>query len=370
MLFKSKMNQTLFLIGLLIVTSFLYNRYKNKMHRESLEDNDAMIQKYLLSVDDVMNHGIRNKKPILWIHIEYTYNARHWESFGSRSSYALNQPYLYLTLRSIIHHCNKSFHICLIDDKSFKKLLPDWQHIDMTRLADPIKYYKRQLAMAKILYKYGGLHVPASFLCMRNLHEMYENGTSFGRMFLVENVDRNVSSVHSDFAACLCVMGAHKENPTVEKLISYMETTLAHDYTEESRFLGKFSEWCEQHGVFVVDGKMVGTKTDKGGQVLVDHLLNQHTIAFYRHMYGILIPAREILNRTHYEWFARLSESQIYESKVILCKYITSVNLEYFKGVLEPMKPKQNWVSFWKVPSSAPVWGLRPDHLGNYVPRA
>jgi hypothetical protein len=340
------------------------------MHRENKEDNDTMIQKYLLSVDDLKNDdGFTKKKPILWIHLEYTYNARHWESFGSRSSYALNQPYLYLTLRSIIRHCDESFHICLIDDKAFKRLLPDWK-IDMTRLADPVRHMKRQIALAKIVHKYGGMHIPASFLCMRDLREMYDHGTMFDRMFVVENIDRNASSVHHDFAACMCILGAQKECPTLGKLIAYMEKTSAYDYTEESRFLGRFSKWCEDHGVFVVDGRMVGVKTEDGSQILVDHLLNMHSIAFCHDMYGILIPSKEILNRTNYEWFARLSEKQIAESNTILCKYITGINKAYFEGFYQPKKVEDNgWVSFWKVPSSAPVWGLRPDHLGNYVPK-
>ena len=38
-------------------------------------------------------------------------------------------------------------------------------------------------------------------------------------------------------------------------------------------------------------------------------------------------------------------------------------------GVIEPLTRKPDWVSFWKVPSNAPVWGLKPIDLGNYVPK-
>ena len=33
------------------------------------------------------------------------------------------------------------------------------------------------------------------------------------------------------------------------------------------------------------------------------------------------------------------------------------------------MKNKPNWVSFWDVPSDAPVWGLKPIDLGDNINR-
>ena len=51
-------------------------------------------------------------------------NARWWKSFGSRNTKCLNQPYQYLTIKSIVDKCGEHFNICLIDDKSFEKLIP------------------------------------------------------------------------------------------------------------------------------------------------------------------------------------------------------------------------------------------------------
>ena len=72
------------IIVILIIASvigFLYNRYIEKMDRlQGLGNSYGAIQNYLLtdsSLSDV-------KKPILWIPIEYEYNARNWLSFGSR----------------------------------------------------------------------------------------------------------------------------------------------------------------------------------------------------------------------------------------------------------------------------------------------
>ena len=111
------------IIVILIIASvigFLYNRYIEKMDRQQgLGNSYGAIQNYLLtdsSLSDV-------KKPILWIPIEYEYNARNWLSFGSRSSFELNQPYMYLTVKSIINQCGDSFHICILKYGKYKHYL-------------------------------------------------------------------------------------------------------------------------------------------------------------------------------------------------------------------------------------------------------
>ena len=53
-----------------------------------------------------------------------------------------------------------------------------------------------------------------------------------------------------------------------------------------------------------------------------DDLLGEDYIKFYDSMYGIWIPAAAILKRRNYEWFTRLSDEQIFQSKFILFKVI------------------------------------------------
>jgi hypothetical protein len=130
----------------------------------------------------------------------------------------------------------------------------------------------------------------------------------------------------------------------------------------------------------VIDGKMIGAKTNSDEQVLMEDLLSYSPIDFYKKMYGIYIPAHEILHRTNYEWFARLSEKQIMKSNLTLCKYFKRVfHKEGFflkkthdpvNGAEPQISPAADWIGFWKVPSNTPLWGMKPYNLGNYVPRA
>ena len=73
------------LIALFLLANFLYRRYIDKLKYNDLESDGNMIQKYLLSKSDKNPNNILedSKKPILWIPIEYQYNARKWISFGS-----------------------------------------------------------------------------------------------------------------------------------------------------------------------------------------------------------------------------------------------------------------------------------------------
>ena len=356
------------LFFILIVLGFLYRRFEDKLMREENKDNYEAIQKYLL--DDVTLG--KSKKPILWIHVPYEYNSRKWLSFGSRSSFDLNQPYLYLTVRSIIKHCENSFTICIFDDNSFQKLIPNW-NIDMSRLSDPILNNMRVLGMMKLLYIYGGMMCPISFLCMKNLMGLFMKGTRGEKMFICETVDRNSTSVSRDFYPSISFCGAPKECETVAEFCNYIQTVSSHDHTAESKFLGQYDRWCmkrvEQGKINLIEGVEIGTKTVDDKQIILDDLMSNNYLDLYKGTSGILIPSNELLNRLNFGWFVRMSPKQVLESDTIIGNYLLlSVGPEDSQGILEPLEvDTKKWVAFWSTPLKAPVWGLMPQNLGNNV---
>jgi hypothetical protein len=360
--------QNLFILFfILIVLGFLYRRFEDKRMSEENKDNYEAIQKYLL--DDVTLG--KSKKPILWIHVPYEYNSRKWLSFGSRSSFDLNQPYLYLTVRSIIKHCEQSFTICIFDDNSFQKLIPGW-NIDMTRLSDPILSNMRTLGMMKLLYIYGGLHCPISFLCMKDLSGLYAKGTRGNKMFVCETTDRNSTSVRMNFYPSISFCGAPKECETVARLCDYIQTISSHDHTAESKFLGQFDRWSmknvEEGRINLIEGIEIGTKTIYDKQIILDDLMSNNYLDLYKGTYGILIPSNELLNRLQYGWFVRSSPRQVLESDTIIGNYLLlSVGPEQQEGILEPLEVKPNWVGFWKTPIFPGLYGLKPFGLGNNI---
>jgi hypothetical protein len=353
------------LFFVLILLGILYRNFEEKRMREENLDNYNAIQKYLLNDVDLSNVD----KPILWIHVPYEYNSRKWLSFGSRSSLDLNQPYLYLTVRSIIDQCSDSFKICIIDDNSFKKLIPGW-NIHMNKLSDPILDNIRQLGLIKLLYIYGGLICPISFLCMKDLVHLYEKGTRNNKMFICENNNNNITSTTYQFYPNLNFCGAEKENVTVHELIDFMQRIISTDFTAQSEFLGDFNRWAEsrvQKGkINLIDGIEIGIKTEDETPIKLEDLMSQNYLKLYPSTYGIYIPSKEILKRRYYEWFARLSEKQVLESDTIIGKYMLLTTApDNKRGILEPLKNKPNWVGFWKTPNYPGLYGLKPNFLGD-----
>ena len=353
------------LFFILIALGMIYKKIEDKRKREEKQDNYESIQKYLL--DDVTL--AKSKKPILWIHIPYEYNSRNWLSFGSRSSLNLNQPYLYLTVKSIINQCDSSFTICIIDDNTFQRLLPDW-NINMTTISDPILGNVRTLGVMKLLYKYGGLMCPISFLCMKDLSGLYSKGTRSSKMFLCETTDRNITSTTFDYYPSLSFCGAPKGCETVKLLCDFIQRIMSRDFTAESVFLGDFNRWCgsriKSGQINLINGIEIGTKTIDDKSILIDDLLSNNYLDLYKGTYGILIPSDEILKRVSFGWFARLSAKQVLESNTIIGNYLLLSNApDCQKGILEPLEVKPDWVGFWKTPDYPGLYGLKPNFLGN-----
>ena len=355
----------------LIIIIFLYNRYQNKLNLEK-RDSYSLIRKYLINTDE--NDNLRkNKKPIIWLYLDYEYNARNWLNFGSRSSHELNQPYFFITIKSIIHHCGDDFHICLIDHKSFRKLIPNWS-INMTKISNPVKMYMKNLAMMKILHIYGGFIVPPSFLCFRNLKELYMENENNVFMFdgadnkqwmsMKDNYPSNAGTEGSNRSDSvfpkLEFMGSRKKSDVIASLIRYMEREISQDYTADMQFEHKLAKWCIHNPqIKRINGKLIGVKTKEGETIDLDNLFSTNEIEFHKHMYGILIPAGEILARPKYEWFSRMSAVQVLESDMIISRYMRSVSSGFVKE--RPELNTNKWVGWWQVPSHFSLYGMKPQ---------
>ena len=289
-----------------LIANYMYYEYKQS--EETFESNEH----YQLVSDYFLDKG-NKKKPILWIHTSTEMNARNWESFYSRNSKKLNQPYLQMTMKSIYDKCKDSFNICLINDESFTSLL-SW-NIDLNDLADPMKSHYRTLGLSMILEEYGGILVPQSFLCTKDLKPLSKES-----FFAIENHNRGVTHDQRTYFPDTVFMGCKKKNETMSRFVKYQEE-LYKDKTEQSDFIGNVSLWLQRQKCTIIDGSWIGIKKVDQSPVSLAELLGTSPIDLLPH-YGVLFSQEEILTRPKYSWFARMSTEQILESPIYFSKKI------------------------------------------------
>ena len=303
--------------------SYLINKYTQAFESK---DEYELIKKYLLN--DSPLYGFN--RPKIWIHTSYEKNARKWKSFYSRNSIDLNQPYIHLTIKTIINHCGNDFNICLIDDDTFSKLIPSWD-IDLNTVAEPMKNRIRQLGLLKLVYYYGGMVVPNSFLCTKNLKGVYKEGISDNKAFTCEEVNHTMNLTSQShkllFVPGLLFFGAEKNNETIKELMEYLKKqNLSPHFNSEHLFLGENSEWClnaiVRGKMNLIGGEKIGIKTQDRKPVLIDDLMSENFLDLSKDIYGIYIPEKEILTRKKYQWFAVMDSESILESNAIISKYL------------------------------------------------
>lgn len=322
-MFSTKVGQYLLLFGVISTISYIATKYNAGVDKT---DEYELIKKYLLN--DSPLYGFN--RPKIWIHSKYELNARKWKDFHSRNTTELNQPYLHLTIKSIINHCGNDLNICLIDDDSFSKLIPSWEY-DLVNMSEPMKSHYRELGMTQLLYYYGGMVVPNSFICLRNLKPLYDNSISENKPFVCENLNRSVNLLKQKnkmlFLPSTFFMGANKNDSVIKLLIEHIKGRNKNPYfNTEADIIGDTShallDLVSSDHINLVLGQAIGVKTRNKKQITLDDLMEENYLDLSDDIFGIYIPADEVLSRTKFQWFAYLSQEEILESNLIVAKYL------------------------------------------------
>ena len=279
----------------LLIGVAIYNTYIKETRVTQEQADYLVLEKYLLEDSSLA----KSKKPILWIHIDFQENARNWVDFASRKTKNLNLPYLYLTIKSIIDHCGENFNVFIIDDTTFSKIIPGWT-INMKTISSPILQNIRRLAKAKILSHYGGLFVPPSFVCFKDLIELYNTGIQEKGVFVCD-----IPDIKSDF------MGCEKNNKMVKKYVHFLEECNSSSFTEENLFLQKENKYIKENKIPKISGTLIGSKNVNKENIILDQLMSTVPLKLDNNTTGLYIPKNELLSRIKYQWFNRLSLEQV-----------------------------------------------------------
>lgn len=335
-MFSSNIAKYFVVLGVIVASTYFASTYRGTLETK---DDYEMVKKYLLNDSPLYGYN----RPKLWIHTKYELNARKWKSFHSRTSTDLNQPYIHLCIKTIINHCGDDFNVCLIDDDSFSKLIPNWD-IDLSQIAEPMRSQFREIGLLELVYYYGGIVVPNSFVCLKNLKGLYDLKMTTKTPFFCENINRSANVLNGTttrlFVPDLTLFGCEKNSEIVKEIVENLKEKIQTHFTNERVFLGYIShlliDMSELNKINVLGGELIGVKTATKKQVTVDNLMEERYLNFHPMIYGIYIPEDEILKRTKYQWFAVMTGEELLHKNLIISKYISASIVdssdEYYKS--------------------------------------
>ena len=318
-------------ILLLIAIGYIYKKFKLNVDSNIQKEELNIIKKYLLNddIDNTIEKLSAIKKPIIWLHIDYVKNSRHWESFGSRNSNELNQDYLYLTIKSIINKCSDYFHIIIIDDDSFCKLLEN-NTIDLNIVSDPIKSNLRTLNIMKLLYAYGGLYIENSFILFKSLDKIYENVINNNKMVTAEFKNTSSNSHIMHFMPSTKFIGCVKECKKMKEFMNHLEILYSSDYSNNSTIEDLVNKWLlinsQNNEIDLIDGQYIGTKNINNKLINLEDIMCSTFLELNNKCYGLYVPSDELLKRNNYNWFCKLNSKEVLEANTNLSKYLILTN--------------------------------------------
>jgi len=255
-------------------------------------------------------------KPNLFVFNPTHINARHWNSWGSRNSNELNQPYKLLCISSIIKKCGDKFNVVVIDDNSIPYLLPNWK-IELNNYSGHVKSQLQLLALLKIIYLYGGVILPSCFICFDGLEKILSKPGDV----IVGNL-RNKSIIPSETCVSTKIIGCDKNSQLMKSIINDITILNSNDYTDDVTFNGKVEKILYDYiinnyeSVSEITGKELGVINKDCNVITTDDLLSERQVEFAPSCIGVYINEDDILNRYKFQWFARMSHLQILSSNL------------------------------------------------------
>ncbi len=149
---------------------------------------------------------ILETKPYLWV---------YWENLNTTKMPA----HISLCRKTLLKHCNTSFNIIQLDEKTIYTYLPELKQIEASlnlnrlKIAQKVDFYRILL-----LYKYGGLYIDADIIVMRDLKEITEKLRHYDYIGFGEfNIDQG--SYNSYGAPQNWVMASRKKGILITNLL-------------------------------------------------------------------------------------------------------------------------------------------------------
>lgn len=305
---------------------FLFEKYKTKEKTKQHQQQDLQIQQYLLEDSST------NVEPIIWVHVPNEQNARKWLHWGSRNTNHVNQPYLYLCLKTIMKRANGLFKVCMIDDNSFNTLLPNWV-LDLNSIPEPSRNTTRTILMMQLLYKYGGVHLPLSFIALRNIDDLYTMCLKNHECFIGTSINKHIPYNNEDFMIDTSIMGCVKESKVMKDIIETYSHMTSKDFTHEHILEGTLNKYIEERvrndDMYLLQPEYLGLVDNENNPITTERLMEpkQNDYSLNHMSYGIVVPHKDIMNRTKYQWYGMLSFEDVLDVDNMISYYLLQTNV-------------------------------------------
>jgi hypothetical protein len=211
----------------------------------------------------------------------------------------------------------------VINDDSFHHLIPFW-NTDKNRKKNVS--FDRMYGMTLLLYLYGGIIIPHTFLCRNTLQFLYIDCMKSSIPFLFENNNgfdnKNNGPLHYLlFVPDITFIGALPKDMVIKDMLHYM--TNKSDYF----FTGDIHYWClaqqKKNRMLLIDGSLIGVKDYQRKQITVDNWMRKEQIHVVEDCLGIYIPSEQLAKRMQYNYFLSLPLDEIIALSIALSEYFS-----------------------------------------------
>ena len=289
-----------FILFILLFVFLNYNYYKQKK-RDYIEGK----KQEELVVDDFFYHRdmLKNsKRRKIWVYIPLERNARHWESFGSRTTTHMNFSLMNLCIKSVIDWCSQSYDIILFTHHDIEDILRARDEdstplVDLSTLSGDVLETQRHVAILEILHEYGGILLPPTLYMRSNIKHQDPLDCWF-----VCDVTNTTHSAASTRIPSMVITGAPPKDPQLRCYIDSLKHFGKEEYSEN---------YFIRNEIYILDGGVFGTKDKNNKNITLDDLMSNDKLHLHELNVGLYLPYDELMKRTLYKWYIRMSERQV-----------------------------------------------------------
>jgi hypothetical protein len=180
--------------------------------------------------------------------------------------------------------------------------------LDLSTFSGDVLEKQRQLYILEILYEYGGVLLPPTLYMRNNLKKQ----DVLDRWFVCDQLNTSNESTSTNLPSTV-ITGATAKDPQLREYIDYLAKDPKEEYTVN---------YFKTKSIFTLDGSLFGMKTILDEPVTLDDLMSNKKLRLPDYNIGLYMPCRELLDRTLYQWFCKMSEKQVLETHCAFSYYM------------------------------------------------